>query len=172
MVHWFVAKKGTFGKHLYVEFSGVQVLLTELPPPSCPYCSLFITVQQSFPHWSWGISLSATSGVLLGLLLLCQIISIFPVLLPSQSRGSCKCRTCPCWGNLTQQYSLLCFFGLGFLIGFFCFPGFPPTFLEMLLDFMCFLQHAPSSPHRVLCVGITNTLTGPVPFLGNCLAFL
>lgn len=45
--------------------------------------------------------------------------------LPSQSQDFCKCKTCPCWGNLTQQYSLFCFLVWVF---FFVFQAFPPNF--------------------------------------------
>lgn len=146
---------------MHVELSGMQVLLTELSPPSSPYSRLlapFITLQHSFPHWSWGISLSATSGILLGLLLLCQIVSFFPIPLPSQSQCSCKCWAQHWLSQLCQDLPLLgefhpaifsfLFVGLGFFACF-CFVLFSRlspthTFLEMLLDFLCFLQHAPS----------------------------
>lgn len=143
----------------------MQVLLTELSPPSSPSCrllELFLPLQQSFAHWSQGISLSATSGVLLGLLLLCQTISISLSRCPPV-QCSCKCRTCPCWGNLTQLNSLfVCWFG-GFVRVFFCFPGFSPLFLGDAVGFCVFAPARSQLTPEGAAAAKTNTLTGPVP---------
>lgn len=56
---------------------------------------------------------------------------------------------CPCQRNLTQLYF------------FFLFSRLFLHFFETLLDFKCCLQHAPSPPHSVPSVDITNTLAGP-----------
>lgn len=114
-------------------FSGVQVLLTELSPPSSPYCrllALFITLQQSFAHCSWGISLSATSGVLLGLLLLCQIISIFPALLPSQVPVLLQMQDLALLGEFDpiKLFCCCCLLVWGFCLSFFVLQASPHFF--------------------------------------------